>query len=85
MYPNKPVNYLKKAIVARRVAVVSIVIALVCVLMCMGYAKQSNEAYRCADSYQQSAWDAYSTIDSLNEVIDTMEGDIWIANHYNNE
>lgn len=43
MYPNKPVNYLKKAIVARRVAVVSIVIALVCVLMCVGYAKQSNE------------------------------------------
>lgn len=85
MYPNKPTNYLKKWLRARRVAAVAIVALLFSVLMNIGMAKNLREADSCADQYRDRAWTAYDMVDSLQREVDAMMGEKWFVENMCNE
>ena len=85
MYPNKPTNYLKKWLRARRVAAVAIVALLFSVLMNIGMAKNLREADSCADQYRDRAWTAYDMVDSLQHEVDVMMGEKWFVENMCNE
>lgn len=85
MYPNKPTNYLKKWLRARRVAAVAIVALLFSVLINIGMAKNLREADSCADQYRDRAWTAYDMVDSLQHEVDAMMGEKWFVENMCNE
>lgn len=85
MYPNKPTNYLKKWLRARRVAAVAVAALLFSVLINLGMAKNLREADSCADQYRDRAWTAYDMVDSLQHEVDAMMGEKWFVENMCNE
>lgn len=85
MYPNKPTNYLKKWLRARRVAAIAIVALVISMMMNFGFSKNLKETDASFEKYRDSAWAAYEKVDSLQQELDAIKGEEWYVSNMCNE